>query len=307
MAGSRHYPALAEMDDVELVALSELDDEKMKAGVEKFGFPKTYADYQEMVETEKPDAVYALMPPQHIFPVMKYLLVNGHNTFTEKPPALSTFQANVLTDIIDSNGNITMVGYQRKWVPLVRKMREMIEANGPIDHFSVGFHKNSAAGLYYDGAIDILTCDASHMVDCMMWLGGSDPVDVVSAVRSSTSDGNCKYNALVVFEGDRTGFFSANWNSGTRFLELQIHGNACVAMSDVEHTGTYYDADNPDGITVTAEEAAGSEVDHRVGGFFDQSRHFIDCVKSGEQPIGSFPSATKTVELVDAIYECSMI
>ena len=47
--------------------------------------------------------------------------------------------------------------------------------------------------------------------------------------------------------------------------------------------------------------------DHRVGGFFDQSRHFIDCVKSGEQPIGSFPSATKTVELVDAIYACSMI
>ncbi|NCO37868.1 MAG: hypothetical protein COZ06_04095 [Armatimonadetes bacterium CG_4_10_14_3_um_filter_66_18] len=307
MASSQHYPSLAEMQDVELVALSELDEAKMQAGVEKFGFPKTYADYREMVETEKPDAVYALMPPMHIFPVLEYLLSHGHNTFTEKPPALTLYQGRVLVDLIEKNGNITMVGYQRKWVPLVRKMRELVEERGPLDQFTVGFHKNGAAGLYYGGAIDVLTCDASHMVDCLLWLGGSDPVDVVSAVRNSTTDSNCKYNALVAFEDDRTGFFSANWNSGTRYLELEIHGNGCVARSDVENTGTYYDRDHPAGITLTAQEAAGSDVGYRAMGFFDQSRHFIDCVKSGEQPVGSYPSAYKTMELVEAFYANSMI
>lgn len=307
MASRFHYPSLAEMEDVELVALSELDEARLQAGVEKFGFPKTYTDFKEMVETEKPDAVYALMPPMHIFPVLKHLLTHGHNTFTEKPPTLTTFQAEVLTHVIRQNGNLTMVGYQRKWVPLVRKLRELVEARGPIDQFTVGFHKNGASGLYYEGAIDVLTSDASHMLDCLLWLGGGKPEQVISAVRKSAGDSNCKFNALVTFPGGRTGFFSANWNSGRRYLELEIQGNGCVARSDVEHTGTYWDSDHPDGITLTAAEAAGSEAENHVLGFYDQSRHFIECVRTGRQPLGSFPEALDTMYLVDAVYANSII
>lgn len=67
MARTYHYPSLKEMDDVELVALSELDDDRIKYGIEKFGFQRTYKDYKEMLKEEKPDAVYVLMPPPACF------------------------------------------------------------------------------------------------------------------------------------------------------------------------------------------------------------------------------------------------
>ena len=306
MAGKYHYPSLKEMEDVELVALSELDDEKMKSGVEKFKFQRTYSDYREMLKKEKPDAVYVLMPPQVAFPVLKHCLSSKFNVFSEKPPALTTYQTGVLSSIAESNGNITQIGYQRKFVPLVRKMREMIEKKGPIDQFTVTFCKNQADGLYYDGVVDVLTTDASHMLDTMLWLGGSEPVEVVSAVRNSYTDTNVKYNALVLFEEGVTGFFSANWNSGRRFLEIEIHGQRCVAKTDVENSGTYYDGDNPDGIAMTAQEAAGSDLPHRVLGFFDQSRNFIDCVKRGERPLGCLQSALRTMELIDKVYSNSI-
>lgn len=247
-----------------------------------------------------------LCPPQHVFPVLEYCLSNKFNVFSEKPPALTLYQTRVLTGIAEKNGNITQIGYQRKFVPLVRKMRELVEKKGPIDQFTVTFCKNRAEGLYYDGAVDVLTTDASHMLDTMLWLGGSEPVKVISAVRDSYTDSNVKYNALVLFEKGVTGFFSANWNSGRRFLEIEMHGQGCVAKTDVENSGIYYDKDNPDGITVSAQEAAGSDLAYRVLGFFDQSRNFIDCVKSGEKSLGCLQNALKTMELVDKVYANSI-
>ncbi|MFH0796777.1 MAG: hypothetical protein V2A65_06940 [Candidatus Omnitrophota bacterium] len=160
--------------------------------------------------------------------------------------------------------NITQIGYQRKYVPLVTRMRELVEKCGPIDQFTVAFHKSMGKTpmAYYGGAIDILTPDASHMLDAMLWLGGSDPVKVTSVVRNSYVDNNVKYNALVLFEK---------------------------------------------GITVTAQEAAGSDKPHRVLGFFAQARDFIDCVKKGKNPRGCLENALKTMQLIDRVYANSVL
>lgn len=304
MASGVHYPSLAEMKDVELAGLSELSVEKAKAGVEKFGFRRTYTDYRQMLEKEKPDVVYMMLPPTDVFPVLAHCLSNGLHVFSEKPPAMTTYQTTVLVEMIKKKKNITQIGYQRKYVPLVTRMRQLVEQRGPIDQFTVAFHKNMGnppAG-YYGGAIDILTCDASHMLDAMLWLGGSDPVKVMSIVRDSYVDNKVRYNALVLFEKGVSGFFSANWNSGRRFLEMEIHGQGCVARTDVENIGAYYDLKNPNGITVTAQEAAGSDKPHRVSGFFAQARDFIDCVKKGQKPRGCLENALKTMRLIDQVY-----
>ncbi len=300
-----HYPSLAEMEDVELVGLCEISEERLKLGMERFGFKRAYKDYQEMLEKEKPDAVYVILHPHLSYPILEYCYRNKFDVFSEKPPALTTFQAKVLLEIVKENGNITQIGYQRKFVPLVRKMREMVEKRGPVDQFTVTFCKNQAdlPASY----IDILTVDASHMLDCMLWLAGSEPLSVSSIVRNSYRDNNVKYNALVLFPGGVSGFFSANWNSGRRFLEVEIHGQGCVAKTDVEHTGFYYDKAHPDGITITAQQAAGSDKPHHVLGFFDQSRNFIDCVKSRKKPLGCLENAVKTMELVDKIYASSLL
>lgn len=305
MASTFHYPSLAEMEDVELVGLSELSAEKAKLGVEKFGFKRTYTDYRQMLEKEKSDVVYMMLPPTDVFPVLAYCLSNGFHVFSEKPPAMTTYQTAVLVEIVKKKKNITQIGYQRKYVPLVSKMRQLVEERGPIDQFTVAFHKN--LGKTPCCAIDTLTVDASHMLDAMLWLGGSDPVKVMSLVRNSYVDNNVKYNALVLFKNGVSGFFSANWNSGRRLLEVEIHGQGCVAKTDVEHVGTYYDEGNPNGIAVTAEEAADSNKSHRVLGFFAQARDFIDCVKKGEKPRGCLENALKTMQLIDQVYANSAL
>ena len=50
-------------------------------------------------------------------------------------------------------------------------------------------------------------------------------------------------------------------------------------------------------------EISGSKKGYRAFGEYDMNRHFIDCIQKGKQPDTNFEDATKTMELVDAIYQ----
>ena len=63
LANAMHYPSLSEMEDVEIAAISDLSAERLQKTAARFNVANTYSDYREMLDTEKPDGVYCLMPP----------------------------------------------------------------------------------------------------------------------------------------------------------------------------------------------------------------------------------------------------
>jgi len=93
MANTVHYPSLADFDDVEIVGLCDLNAERLEDTARQFRIPRTFVDYRRMLDETAPDAVYALMPPHHLFDVAADVLERGTPLFIEKPPAVTTFQA----------------------------------------------------------------------------------------------------------------------------------------------------------------------------------------------------------------------
>lgn len=299
-----HYPSLADLPDVRIKAVCDLVREKAERNAKTFGIPQVYTDYREMLAKESFDAVYIVMPPQDSFDLLVDCLGRGLHTFSEKPPTVTTFQTKVLAALAEKKGCITQIGFQRKHVPLVKAMRAMVEKRGPIDQFFSEFIKQSpAGGLYYKGRIDILTCDAIHMVDTAVWLGDASMPEVASVCRQSYTDQNVKYNALLRFAGGTSGFFSATWNSGRRHLSVHLHGQNCCAIVDIENQGTYFDPEHPQGVTLTAAEAAGSDKDFRVLGFYDENREFIEAVRAKDPGMtqSSFQKSVRTMEVVERI------
>jgi len=299
-----HYPALTAMPGAKIVAVCDLIREKAERNAERFGIPAVYTDYKEMLEKESFDAVYIVMPPQDSFDLLYDCLSRGLNTFSEKPPTVTTFQTRVFAELAEKNGCITQIGFQRKHVPLVKKMRAMVAERGPVDQFFSEFVKPSPnGGLYYNGRIDILTCDAIHMLDTALWLGDDSKPRLASVTRQSWTDQNVKFNALLEFDCGTSGFFSATWNSGRRHLRLDIHGQNCCAIVDVEHAGTFFDPDHSEGVTITAREAAGSDEDFRVLGFYDEDREFIEAVRAKDPTLtqSSFPKSVRTMDVAEQI------
>ena len=104
-----------------------------------------------------------------------------------------------------------MVGFNRRFIPLMQHVKNLVEKHGPIIQCLSAFHKNSPNAFYYDGIIDVLTCDAIHAVDTLRWLGG-EVQSVSSDINSFNSERENSFNALVKFTNGASGvLICTNW------------------------------------------------------------------------------------------------
>ena len=311
MANRVHYPSLASFDDVELVGLCDLDREKLAATAKTFEIEKTFTDYQEMLDTTKPNAVYVLMPPHMLFNISMDVMERDCNLFIEKPPAVTTFQAENLGRAAESRKLVTAVGFQRRYHPLVRKCADLVLEHGPMSQVTASFFKCTEpqdTHPYYRGAIDILHCDAIHAVDSLRYYCGlSDVVSVQSSVRTLDCWYAVSFNAIVTFANGAVGILQTNWRSGSRFFKFELHGHGSAAYVDIDFGGEVWaQNDTEPRLRLSPQEAAGSEDEHLVQGFCAESRSFIDAVKAGEQVHNNLQDAAKSMDLVDRILSASV-
>ncbi|MBI4558715.1 MAG: Gfo/Idh/MocA family oxidoreductase [Candidatus Hydrogenedentes bacterium] len=303
MANLVHYPSLSEMHDIELVGLCDLDAQKLRATAERFHIPRTYLDYRQMLDELKPHAVYALMPPHQVFDIAIEVMTRKHALFIEKPPGLNAFQNRQMALCAQRSGVIAMCGFQRRYIPLLDALRKKVEQRGRIHTAVVTFVKCSyPIASYYNGAIDILSCDAVHAVDTLRHLCGGEAVSVAGDVRNLGADDNNAFYAIVKFSTGATGILQTNWACGRRFFRVEMHAQGISAYADPDESGILYKDGKLEGEHFDPAECAGNTADwHRLG-FFDENRHFIDCVKSGKTPVSNLADTVKTMELVDRIY-----
>ena len=302
MANGVHYPSLRECEDVNLVGLCDMVPSKLQATAERFEIEETFTDYQQMLEKTSPDAVYILMPPQHLFPLVIHCLSQQHHVFIEKPPGVTLHQTKEMARAAEKNNCKTMVGFNRRFIPLLQNVKTIVEKQGPIIQCMSTFHKNTPDARYYDGVIDVLTCDAIHAVDALRWLGGGEVKAVASDINSFYSERENSFNALVKFTSGASGYLCTNWAVGGRIHIFEMHGREISAYINPDAGGRAI-LHTPQGTTeITPEEAAGSDAPHRAYGFYGESRHFVDCIQQNQQPLTCFADAVKTMELVAAIY-----
>lgn len=310
MANSVHYPSLAGFDDVELVGICDIDAEKLAETAKKFRIPKTYTDYRSMLDETKPDGVYVLMPPHHLFDVAADVLERGHDLFIEKPPAVTTFQAENLARLAEMNDCISGVGFQRRYHPMVHHCWEEVRKRGDLHQLMVSFIKNQAPAEvhpYYRGSIDIVHCDAIHAVDSLRYYAGLSPVtSVKSVVRTLDCWYDSSYTALVTFANGVVGTFVGNWRSGRRLFSFEFHAFNAMCMADIDAAGRVWaDNENEPIIDVTASEFAGSEETHVVQGFQAEARAFVDAVQSRKQLHNNLRDSVETMRLADMILEAA--
>ena len=305
MANLVHYPSLSEIERAEMVAACDLKEDRVRSTAERFDIPGTYTDYRQMIEEVKPEAVYVIMPPHHLFDIVTDCLSRGLHVFIEKPPGITSYQTESMARLAGEKACLTMVGFNRRFIPLMQRVRAMAERRGDVVHAVATFYKNYLGQPpYYGGAIDILTCDAIHSVDALRWICG-EPVKLASIIRRVCSGYENVFMALIQFESGCSGVLMANWAGGSRIHTFEIHTPGFSAFINPDEGALIYDSsDEP--VSIKAEDAAGSQEYHRIYGFYDENLHFIQCVSEERQPLTNFDDAAKTMKLVDLIYRSTI-
>lgn len=299
-----HYPSLRDIPEAELVAVAELDEQRLHKTCDLYDIKGCYSDYRQMLEREKPDAVYAIMPPHHLFDICATVIEHGCHLIIEKPPAVTTEQIRQLAALARRHKVLTGVAFQRRFAPVIRRGKTLCEKRGTVHTAHASFYKNWVGGApYYRGALDMLTCDGIHAVDTLRYLCGGEVESVASDSRRLDADHWNVHLALVRFSSGATGLLLNNFMAGRRIFSVEIHAPGISFFGDPEEGGQLYADNKTEPIDeLDPSVLAGSAEDYRAFGPYDINRHFVDCMLKGKNPETDFDDATKTMELVDAIY-----
>jgi predicted dehydrogenase len=299
MAGYVHYPSLASLDEVEIAAICDVNEERLGATADKYGIANRYLDYRKMVEAVAPDAVYAIGQPHIFYDIWVWCLRQGLNLYIEKPMGITMHQARSLAHLAEKHGCITQVSFQRRSCPMVVMLREECLKRGPIVHAVCEFYKCSLEP--YLEARDRLIDDGIHAVDTLRWMCGGEVVGIESlAKRVQVPDINF-LAALMRFDNGATGLLATSWTSGRRVFRVQMHAPGICAEAEHEGKGHLYANGDTKGIEYDTREVAGSDQLFVYGGFQAKHREFIDAVKTGRQPSSHFGDAVKTMEVAEKI------
>jgi virulence factor len=303
MANGVHYPSLAEFEDVELVGLCDLVEEKLHATADKFGIERRYSDYKKMIEETAPQAIYILMPPHQLFDLVIHSLDAKLHVFIEKPPGITLDQIRHMAHRAEQNGCLTMVGFNRRYAPVLRQARQKVfdHAGSPHQVVSTFYKWHNPPAPYYNGAVDILTSDAIHAVDTMRWMAASDIKRISAVVRRHGQPLELSWNALCLFENDCVGVLLTNWQTGGRTHQFEMHGNGISVFCNPDVESVIHLNGALRAEVTSTQDAAGATEMFKYYGFYGASRHFIDSIRMNREPDSCFPDAVKTMELVDRI------
>ncbi len=299
--GRRHLQALAADRRVSLVGVADAVEPAAREAAAGVG-ARPCKDLAGLADLGV-DAVFVTLPNVHHAPVVLEALDRGLHVFSEKPMATSLADARRIVDRVASSGRIYQMGFNRRWAPAYRYLKQEVErgfvpfsANVKIndgDMLTPSWYTNPAisGGFMYDTAV--------HLVDMLAWLIG--PIESVAALgrRSCYPD----YDDIVMLmrcRGDRpVGFTTcghASWAAPQERVEL-YGDHALLVAEDLDRVRlTTREQPQADWQRLPAADALD------LWGYVREDRAFIDaCLGQGPPPV-TVRDAFHSVAVLDAAY-----
>ena len=316
IAESVHLPSLADMDDVNVVAICDIVESRAREQADKYGIGRVYTLYKEMLAAEqgKADAMFVLVEPGNLFHVAWHCLDAGYPTFMEKPPGVDLFQCESLARKSAESGKALQVGFNRRHIPVVRRVKEIMDESVTVNQVEGCFYKYGSAA-FDRGSVPAFESDVVHAVDLVRWFAGGEPVRAATVAAGSDEPILNRWSSVFRFDNGVTGIIKGNYRTGGRVHQFQVHGAGLSAYIDlgfgtaaceasllmhrgaVSYSLTARGAEEQNTETLDGIALAGSDAFHRYYGFYFEDRHFIDCIRSGAEPETSIHDAVKTMKL----------
>jgi len=118
-------------DRLELVAICDINQERMAEMAKAYDVSKTYADAETMLAETRPDVFVFVTHPQVRVDMIKLAVKYKVKAIAfEKPMATSIQDAAEITRLCEENGIKTIVSHQHKYLPSFLKMKETIDTGG---------------------------------------------------------------------------------------------------------------------------------------------------------------------------------
>ncbi len=223
-------------DDVEIVAIADLDEKEAKRVAKENGIPKVFTDYKELLAIDDIASVDVCLPNFLHAPVTIAALEAGKNVYCEKPMARNAEEAQTMYDAAKKTGNMLAIQLSSLFSPGARAAKQIIDDGvlGKVYYVKTS-HYRRRGRVYVDGYATphfvqkdksgggALVDMAVYHMSAMVWLLGNPALKTVSAStyqeiamdekrrEFSKFDVEELGIGLVRFENDITMFVEESW------------------------------------------------------------------------------------------------
>ncbi|MBI3005702.1 MAG: Gfo/Idh/MocA family oxidoreductase [Ignavibacteriales bacterium] len=144
IAQTIHLPILTKLQDTEVVAVCDLDDNKARFVAEKFQIPRYYSDVEKMLRSEDGIAGVDICTPTVVHPEVAIAAIESKkDVLVEKPLARSQSEAIAIVTAAKKHRRKVMVGMNNRFRPDSMILKSFIEdhALGRIFYAKAGWFK----------------------------------------------------------------------------------------------------------------------------------------------------------------------
>lgn len=304
-----HAGALAQLEDVELVAGASRGEQSAKAFQERFHTRKAYTNYLEMVREEKIDIVGVCTNPEtHAQIVVDLANAGVKGILCEKPIALSLEDCDRMLKACQANGTILMTMHNRRFNALYRSAKALIQRGEIGDINAVigiceGCKPNKNWQSEFEGP---LLHDATHLFDIMRYLLG-DVEWVLSDVERAKPTDRVEDAAYSVMRFRNGVYGTTLVNERTDYMrfELEVQGSKgkMLLYTNEAYLWKYEDSKYASHFKELV-QVPYPEATAKLYAYVEAYRELIGCMRAGRQsPTSSGLDGRAALEIIMAIYE----
>ncbi len=195
---NRHLPAWIKMDNVDIVAVCDIIEERAREAACKYGIAGVYTDYRDVLELEELDAIDICTPNLYHSQIACDALEKGIHVFCEKPDAVSVAEAERMKAAAEKSGKTLMIMRNNRYWPTSEFLKKYVEDGkmGEIYTARCGWRRRRGipgrGGWFTTKALSgggPLIDLGVHMIDLSMWLmGNPTPVAVSGCIYNKFAD-----------------------------------------------------------------------------------------------------------------------
>ena len=125
-ANREHLPNLTRIVGVRVVAVCDVDAQAARATAQRFGIPGVYTDGMAMLDRERLDALWSIVPAAVRGDVEVAAAERGIHLFSEKPQATEMRTARRIDAAIRRGGVLSTVGFRERYRPIFQEAKRLL-------------------------------------------------------------------------------------------------------------------------------------------------------------------------------------
>jgi predicted dehydrogenase len=310
--GERHAEGYIASGQAQVVAISDLEPQRREQFSRQYQVPRTYGDYRELLADPDIEAVTVALPNFLHREATVAALTAGKHVFCEKPPAITTAEAQEMAAVARQQGLVLAYANRRRFTPAANALLAQIEAGllGEIYHARAVWTRTwgvpqGVGGWFTDPArsgggplIDI----GVHVLDQAWFLMGRPTPATVSGqvyhkfpALTQTEDSAF---AFIRFADGRSLQLETSWvlAQGAEDASVHLYGTAGGARLDDLSLDLYAVGDY--GRVQTSPRLPGG----RWHDFVNQAIDFIRAVRGRAVPRTPAEDGIKLMAMLEAVY-----